>query len=166
VKPPTIADGFASYRSHVIPSSASAVQVSECRLAYYAGAMMLLSTVAAIGDGDIDDADGVAILEALQQESERFAAAQVAIANAEQAFAAVAAAAAADQGAGFNVRNPDLEQVLRELGHDIRGRLPDGFGFTLLLFSLGAGGSLFYLSSADRDDMIRAMREFIGRNTQ
>lgn len=45
--------------------------------------------------------------------------------------------------------------------------MPDGWGFTLLMFNYGVGeklgDGLFYLSSANREDMIATMREFIAK---
>jgi len=66
----------------------------------------------------------------------------------------------------FEVRNELVEEKLREIGRTIKNTMPEGFGFTLLIFSYGGGkdGSMFYLSSAERDGMIEAMREFIRKH--
>ena len=66
----------------------------------------------------------------------------------------------------FEVRNPAVEEKLKEIGRTIRESMPDGFGFTLLIISYeGApNGSMFYMSSAERDTMIAAMREFIQKH--
>ena len=64
---------------------------------------------------------------------------------------------------GFEVRNAEVEKQLKEIGRAIAKDLPDGFGFTLFIFSFGEGGSTFYLSNANRDDMLAAMREFMER---
>jgi hypothetical protein len=37
-------------------------------------------------------------------------------------------------------------------------------GFALLVFDFGADGFMNYISNANRDDMIRAMEEFIARH--
>jgi len=63
----------------------------------------------------------------------------------------------------FEVRNPEIEEKLREIGRTIRETMPAGFGFTLLIFSYQPG-SMFYISSAERDTMIAAMREFIAKH--
>ncbi len=63
----------------------------------------------------------------------------------------------------FEVRNEQAEGQLHDIGRIIADSLPDGWGFTLLLFEFGAGGSTFYLSNARRDDMVRALQEFIER---
>lgn len=56
-----------------------------------------------------------------------------------------------------------LEAFNTNLAREIKGRLPPGTGFALLTFDLGDGGAMTYASSGDRQDMIRAMRELIGK---
>lgn len=63
----------------------------------------------------------------------------------------------------FEVRHEEAEKMLRNIGKMLRDACPRGFGFSLLIFSLGEGGSMFYTSSAKREDMIRAMQEFIAK---
>lgn len=80
---------------------------------------------------------------------------------------------AVTQGAGdkgnsgnFDVRNPEIENILRKLGHSIEDKLPKGWGFALNIFEYGTPnnpGSNFYISSADRQDVIRMLKEFIAR---
>jgi hypothetical protein len=75
----SIADMFASYRAGVIPDDAPAIQVDECRRAFYAGSYALLMAVAnTIGDDAIGENEGVEILESLQAECEAFATADAA----------------------------------------------------------------------------------------
>jgi hypothetical protein len=66
----------------------------------------------------------------------------------------------------FEVRNPAIEERLRDIGRTIKASMPEGYGFTVLIFSYeGApNGSMFYISSAERDTMIAAMREFIQKH--
>jgi hypothetical protein len=64
----------------------------------------------------------------------------------------------------FEVFNEEIEIKLKEIGHFIGDTLPEGWGFTLLLFSFGEGGSTFYISNAERASMIEAMKEFIKKN--
>jgi len=67
----------------------------------------------------------------------------------------------------FEVRNAVVEEKLREIGRMLKDSMPPGFGFTVLIFSFNEGGglgSMFYLSSAERDTMIAAMREFIQKH--
>lgn len=66
----------------------------------------------------------------------------------------------------YNVRNDEIEAALRAKAKLIAADLPKGWGFALLLFTFGEGGSLFYIGNGDREDMIKAMKEFIARNTQ
>jgi len=61
----------------------------------------------------------------------------------------------------FEVRDEKAEAMLKEIGELLRSACPKGYGFSLLIFSFGAGGNMFYTSNADREDMIRAMKEFI-----
>lgn len=63
----------------------------------------------------------------------------------------------------FEILNPDVQQVLQPLAREIESKIPKGYGFNLLIFSFGKGGSMFYVSNAERANMIEAMREFIAR---
>lgn len=65
----------------------------------------------------------------------------------------------------FEVRNALIEDLLKKLGRSLKAEMPLGFGFTLMIFDYGKtdGSAMFYISSADRQDMIKAMREFIQR---
>jgi hypothetical protein len=63
----------------------------------------------------------------------------------------------------YNVRDEQIESLLRDIGRNIGDRMPKGWGFTLQIFSYGEGGSNFYISSANRDDMIKMFKEFIKR---
>lgn len=51
--------------------------------------------------------------------------------------------------------------MLREMGNRLRAACPTELGFSLLIFTFGPDGSMFYTSNAKREDMIRAMQEFI-----
>lgn len=66
----------------------------------------------------------------------------------------------------FQVRNEQIEKTLRAVAEKIKAILPKGWGFTLMLFDYTdtPGGSMFYISSAGREDMINAMKEFIAKN--
>lgn len=56
-----------------------------------------------------------------------------------------------------------LEERAADVGRVIAKLCPPGVGFTLLLFDFGEGGHLAYMSNGQRDDVVRAMREFIER---
>jgi len=59
--------------------------------------------------------------------------------------------------------NPEMHDTLNKLGGVVGNALPEGWGFTLLLFSYGPDGQLFYISSAQRADVLNMMREFLQR---
>lgn len=64
----------------------------------------------------------------------------------------------------YEVRNPEIEELLLEVGRKIKSAMPQGWGFSLMICSIGDDGAMFYLSSLDRQDMMKAMREFIRKN--
>jgi hypothetical protein len=68
----------------------------------------------------------------------------------------------------FNIRNSEIEAKLREIGALVKSQTPEGWGFSVLMFDFTQPGedpgALFYISSADREDMLKAMKEFIKRN--
>lgn len=70
--------------------------------------------------------------------------------------------------ATFEVKNDEIATILRTLGRSIKSILPKGWGFSLLIFNYTDQNtdenSLFYISSANRQDVIKAMKEFIERN--
>lgn len=57
--------------------------------------------------------------------------------------------------------------LLQAIAKDIQEKLPDGMGFALLTYEFGdeLGRRMFYVSNSDRMDVLRAMAEFIERNT-
>lgn len=61
----------------------------------------------------------------------------------------------------YEVRDEKAEAMLKEIGQILKVACPSGYGFSLLVFSFGEGGNMFYTSNAQREDMIRAMQEFI-----
>lgn len=62
----------------------------------------------------------------------------------------------------YQVPVPDqVKELLTTLGRNIKAEMPRGWGFTLMIFTLGADGTMTYISSANRKDMIAAMKEFI-----
>lgn len=56
---------------------------------------------------------------------------------------------------------PDDEMYLRAIADQIKERLPAGKGFALFMFDFGEGGSMTYLSNANRDDMVKAIQEWL-----
>jgi hypothetical protein len=61
----------------------------------------------------------------------------------------------------YEVRNEKVEELLRDLGRKLKDAMPPGYGFSLLMFGFSPNNELFYVSSAQREDMIRTMQEFI-----
>lgn len=65
----------------------------------------------------------------------------------------------------YQVRNLEIERLLREVGRMIKKLMPKGWGFTILMFDYKKDGSMFYMSSSERTSMIEAMKEFIQKNS-
>lgn len=172
MKLPTIAEGFRAYRALVIPDDAGPVQVLETEAAFYGAVYWMLQSFLNSMDDDVDEDDGARGLERLKQESERFLL-QRGREEKKKKAAPPEFPTVADQSS-YNVRHTEVEQLLRKLGRDLKGQMPPGFGYTLLIFSYGKlgltgegkEGSMFYISTAERHDMVQAMKEFIARNTQ
>lgn len=61
---------------------------------------------------------------------------------------------------------PDLEAHAKRIARSITDALPEGVGFALLIFDFGEHGHLTWLSNADRQDMIRALHEFMQKTAQ
>ena len=68
---------------------------------------------------------------------------------------------APNPNAEYEIENAQVEGILKEIGGQLGAKMPAGFGFNLLIFSFGEGGSMFYISNAQRQDMIESMKEFI-----
>lgn len=65
----------------------------------------------------------------------------------------------------YEIDNPEIQSLLRSIAEKLGVQMPQGWGFTLLLFEFTPGNSLFYISSAQRPDMVKTMQEFIRRQT-
>lgn len=55
------------------------------------------------------------------------------------------------------------EKVLRDIGKMLKDSMPEGVGYTLMVFTFGDGGWMTYLSTAQRKDMIASMRDLIAK---
>lgn len=53
-----------------------------------------------------------------------------------------------------------FENLLRALEQKITAALPEGYGYSLLVFGFH-NSDLFYVSNGTREDVIRTMEEFI-----
>lgn len=69
----TIQQGFDDYATNCIPSTASEIQMTETRRAFYAGAMAMLKITMAVGNSDMSEKAGAAVLEGVYQEISQFA---------------------------------------------------------------------------------------------
>lgn len=160
MKAESVARSFATYRERVVPPDASPIQVEECRRAFYAGAyFLLMNCLYNLGDEATSEEDGIAQLDTLKAECEAFAA------HVGMPLPSPTPPSVPD----VNYTTSDAAEVrplLQHLGGEIGESLPEGWGFNLLLFQFGEGGSLFYISSAEKSDVIAIMREYINRNTQ
>lgn len=56
-----------------------------------------------------------------------------------------------------------MEAKGRDIARLLAGVLPPGIGFTLMLYDFGEGGFTTYLSNARRDDMVRMLKETLGK---
>lgn len=63
---------FDSYMREVIPVNAPAVQIVECKRAFFAGAHAVLSQVIKFGDEEVSENVGVEGLERMRQELLKF----------------------------------------------------------------------------------------------
>lgn len=164
----TVAEAYATYRAHVLPRNAPDVQVLECQRAFYAGVWFLLTHLAGtIGDPSTPEEEGIVELEKLKAECEAFGV--TGGMPRPQPVPPLSDQTGGVPIADINYTTSDaatMRPILQDLGGRIGEALPEGWGFNLLLFTYGAGGSLFYISSAERSDVLQVMREFIKRQTQ
>jgi hypothetical protein len=67
----------------------------------------------------------------------------------------------------YEVRDPDIEQRLRDIGGRLGAALEGStYGFALLLCGkegTAAEHNAFYISNFDRGDMLKLLQEFINR---
>jgi len=54
-----------------------------------------------------------------------------------------------------------LEEECRRIAKALANSMPTGCGFILSMFNFGPEGSLAYMSSANREDAIRVLRELV-----
>lgn len=64
----------------------------------------------------------------------------------------------------FQIKNEKVEAILKGLGAQLKKDMPEGMGFSLLMFDYGDNGAMFYISSAERETMLTAMKEFMLKN--
>jgi hypothetical protein len=66
---------------------------------------------------------------------------------------------------------PEHVEVMNDIARRIEDAITESgqkgqIGFALLVFDFGSGGFMNYISNAERNTMLQAMREFIDRNIQ
>ncbi len=66
----------------------------------------------------------------------------------------------------LNKLEEEVKAKLQDIGKMIKNELPEDFGFVLLSFHFNTEGQLMYVSNANRDDVIKAMEEFIEKTKQ
>lgn len=57
----------------------------------------------------------------------------------------------------------EVAAVLQDIARLLKAQMPAGYGFALMIFSYGDGGTMNYISSAKRADMVKALRELCER---
>lgn len=60
----------------------------------------------------------------------------------------------------YEVINKEVQERLLQLAKLLQSECPEGWGFALQMFEF-KGKAFFYISNADRKDMIMALKEFI-----
>lgn len=55
----------------------------------------------------------------------------------------------------------DLNEMLNMYGMLLKKMLPENYGFTLLTYPHNEANRLYYVSNSNREDVIKAMQEFI-----
>lgn len=67
----------------------------------------------------------------------------------------------------YEVHHAGAERLLKSIGGMLKDSMPPGYGFALFIFEFEASkqapGNMFYLSSARRADMLKALKEFIAK---
>lgn len=63
----------------------------------------------------------------------------------------------------YEVHHAGAKRALREIADEIKTKLPPGYGFGLFIFEFGEQGNMFWISNAQRPDMIKALREWIAK---
>lgn len=63
-------------------------------------------------------------------------------------------------------REEQAANALQAIAKDIKEKLPEGMGFALLTYEFGEGDDkrMMYISNSNREDVIKAMLEFVDKN--
>lgn len=63
-------------------------------------------------------------------------------------------------------REKQANETLQSIAKDIKEKLPENMGFALLAYEFGDGEDkrLMYISNSNREDVMKAMVEFLEKN--
>jgi hypothetical protein len=63
-------------------------------------------------------------------------------------------------------REKQANEILQSIAKDIKEKLPENMGFALLAYEFGDGEDkrLMYISNSNREDVMKAMVEFLEKN--
>lgn len=63
-------------------------------------------------------------------------------------------------------REKQANDMLQEIVREIDAKLPEGMGFALLAYEFGDknGRRMLYASNSNREDVLKAMLEFVNKN--
>ena len=63
-------------------------------------------------------------------------------------------------------REEQANNMLQEIMQEIKNKLPEGMGFALLAYEFGdkEGRRMLYASNSNREDVLKAMLEFVDKN--
>lgn len=63
-------------------------------------------------------------------------------------------------------REQEANEVLQSIAKDIKEKLPENMGFALLAYEFGEAEDkrMLYVSNSNREDVIKAMVEFLDKN--
>lgn len=67
--------------------------------------------------------------------------------------------------------NPEVSNMMQKIAQEVHTIVPEGKGFAVLVFdfdepnAMDPSGELHWVSNAERQDMIRAMQEFVRRES-
>ena len=63
-------------------------------------------------------------------------------------------------------REQEVNDMIQEIMQEIKNKLPEDMGFTLLAYEFGDkdGRRMLYASNSKREDVLKAMLEFVDKN--
>lgn len=63
----------------------------------------------------------------------------------------------------YEIDDPVIKNRLRSIAEQIKKFLPSGWGFTLFLFGFGKDKGVFYISNANREDMVKTIKAWLAK---